>query len=175
MGSAGGVFWFTHFSSFLTQDRRMIIIPVRRKCSLIQREHFQALSMFWVWDKRHQDVLVTSGGWWGRSRGHGSCWVFASPGESEFRSSYSWYHWSLVIIITDNWSSLSSLAISQSLEISLIRHSPAYCHQMSHYHFIKSHPRIRDTSSEKRFRHQEFYKTFAIFTHKNQINSINYF
>ena len=51
-----------------------------------------------------------------------------------------------------------TVAISESLAISLIRHCCSYCHQMSHYHFIKSHPRIRDTSSEKRFRHQEFYK-----------------
>ena len=61
------------------------------------------------------------------------------------------HHWLLIIIII-------TVAISESLAISLIRHCCSYCHQMSHDHVIKSHPRIRDTSSEKRFRHQEFYK-----------------
>ena len=88
-----GVFWFTHFSRFLTQDRRMIIIPVRRKCSQIQTDGiwrtFSSIEHFL--SVRHKDVLITSGGWWGWSRGLGRCWVSASPGELESRSSYSWH------------------------------------------------------------------------------------
>ena len=107
--------------------------------------------------------MITSEGWRGRSKGRERHSVSASPGVAQFWDSYSSHLYHLSLIITDyhyhHWLSVSLWRYHSSVIA-----APSYCHQMSHYHFIKSHPRIRDTSSEKKVRHQEFYKNVLQFS-----------
>ena len=121
-----GIFWFTHFSSFPTQDRRMIIILAERKCSLTQRRYFCESI---VRNLKHKKVMLLSvytlEDWRLQSKDPGRCCLSSIPEDPEFWSNYSWYHWSMILIISDHYHHIithlchGSLTLSPGVSLSL--------------------------------------------------------
>ena len=109
-------------------------------------------------------IMITSEGWRGRSRGRERRSVSASLEVAQFWDSYSshLYHLSLIIIIITDHHYHHWLSVSLWGYHSSVIAAASYCHKMSHYHFIRSHPRIRDTSSEKISGIKNFKESFFL-------------
>ena len=146
----------------------------------LKREDSQeAIPIFLCIVRKKDVVMITSEGWRGRSKGLWRCWVSASPAVSGCLGSYSWH------LITNHWSSSSSSLITDhhyhhcgyqwvSGDIThpslLLILSPDV--SLSLYQITSSHPWHK---LWKKVQASRILYSFAIFTHKNQINSINYF